>query len=564
LNAYLDGKTDPAEVEAAFDRVRGHRDREDNRERIARLEMAQRLVRRLGRGSAQAKPSFGKAIEAFITDGVFVDWARRYLLGGDAIAELGTAFGRLYRRIRELREPENRRFAERLQEWNRAPKPERGFLPIEAFLDKVVAKVAAQAPVLMVAIDGMDGGVFEELAEDLQQRGWLRWADPGSTAGGALLCVLPSVTEFSRTALLTGRVQPGSSATEKVGFAAHADLRALSHPSMPPVLYHKGELTDTAAEGLSPTVRETLAHAEQRVAGVVLNAVDDHLAKSEQLRLKWTVDSFRILDALLYEAHVAGRAVLITADHGHVLEEHGIRLPGDADERWRAYGEPLAEQEMVFEGPRIQGAIGKQQVALLWSESARYCQKRNGYHGGATPQETVVPLGVFLSVGQVLEGWQLVAEHTPEWWLSPAVTDVVEPVPLKKGRNRPSPPPTGQAHLFETLETAGATATSDWIRSLFESDVYRAQCRLAGRLAPPEKTVRDVLSTLESRHRRAPRRVLAQAMGVPEFRLRGILAGMQRVFNVEGYKVLAVEEATGAVSVDVELLRKQFQLGVRP
>jgi hypothetical protein len=219
---------------------------------------------------------------------------------------------------------------------------------------------------------------------------------------------------------------------------------------------------------------------------------------------------------------------------------------------------------MVFEGPRIQGAIGKQQVALLWSESARYCQKRNGYHGGATPQETVVPLGVFLSVGQVLEGWQLVAEHTPEWWLSPAVTDVVEPVPLKKGRNRPSPPPTGQAHLFETLETAGATATSDWIRSLFESDVYRAQCRLAGRLAPPEKTVRDVLSTLESRHRRAPRRVLAQAMGVPEFRLRGILAGMQRVFNVEGYKVLAVEEATGAVSVDVELLRKQFQLGVRP
>jgi hypothetical protein len=133
---------------------------------------------------------------------------------------------------------------------------------------------------------------------------------PGSTAGGALLCVLPSVTEFSRTALLTGRVQPGSSATEKVGFAAHADLRALSHPSMPPVLYHKGELTDTAAEGLSPTVRETLAHAEQRVAGVVLNAVDDHLAKSEQLRLKWTVDSFRILDALLYEAHVAGRAVL--------------------------------------------------------------------------------------------------------------------------------------------------------------------------------------------------------------------------------------------------------------
>ncbi len=564
LNAYLDGKVDPTEVEAALERVRSHRDREDNPERMARLEMAQRLVRRPGRGSAPAIPSLGKAVEAFIRDGVFVDWARRYLLGGDAIAELGTAFGRLYRRIRELREPENRRFAERLQEWNRAPKPESGFLPIEEFLGKIVARVAAQAPVLVVVIDGMDGGVFEELAEDLQERGWLRWADPACIAGQALLGVLPSVTEFSRTALLTGRVQPGSSATEKAGFAAHAGLGAVSHPSRPPVLYHKGELTDTAAEGLSPTVRETLACPEQRVAGVVLNAVDDHLAKSEQLRLRWTVDSFRILDALLYEARVAGRAVMITADHGHVLEEHGTRLPGDSEERWRAYGEPLAEQEMVFEGPRIEAATRKRQVALLWSESARYCQKRNGYHGGATPQEAVVPLGIFLMVGQALDGWQPVGEHTPEWWWSPAPTPVAEPLPLKKGRKRPPPPPRGQAHLFETLETACVTAAPDWIRFLLESEVYRAQSRLAGRLAPPEKTVRDVLSILESHHRRAPRRVLAQVMGVPEFRLRGILAGMQRVLNVEGFQVLAVEEATGAVSVDVELLGKQFQLGVRP
>lgn len=239
LNAYLDGKTDPAEVEAALESVRRHREREGNPERVERLEMAQRLVRRLGRGSAPAIPSLGKALEAFITDGVFVDWARRYLLGGDAIAELGTAFGRFYRRIRELREPENRRFAERFQEWNRAPKPESGFLPIEAFLDKIVAKVAAQAPVLVVVIDGMDGGVFEELAEDLQERGWLRWADPACIAGQALLGVLPSVTEFSRTALLTGVVQPGSSATEKAGFAAHAGLRAVSYPSRPPVLYHR-------------------------------------------------------------------------------------------------------------------------------------------------------------------------------------------------------------------------------------------------------------------------------------------------------------------------------------
>ena len=112
--------------------------------------------------------------------------------------------------------------------------------------------------------------------------------------------------------------------------------------------------------------------------------------------------------------------MILTADHGHVLEAGGKRLAGAAEERWRAYGKPLSDQEMVFEGSRIRAATGVDRVVLLCGEMTRYCKKKNGYHGGATAQETVVPLGVFLAVGQELDGWQPLAEYAPEWWLASA------------------------------------------------------------------------------------------------------------------------------------------------
>ncbi|MDQ2694899.1 MAG: BREX-2 system phosphatase PglZ [Pseudomonadota bacterium] len=411
LTDWLDGKAGGGAVEAALGNVADHGGCAGHRPRLRRLEMAARLVRRLE--SPEPPPAgLAAAVTRHLTDGAFVDWARRYLLGGDPLPLLAQAFGRLHQRLRGLREPQNRAFAESLRDWQRNPLP--GVPAGEEFLDKVVATVAAKAPVLVVVMDGMDGGVFEELGEDLRQRGWVRWAEPGGSAG--LLSVLPTVTGYARTALLTGRLAAGTSATEKAGFAGHAALRALSRPGRPPLLFHKGDLTEAAAQGLAAAVRDAINSPDQRVVGVVLNAVDDHLAKAGQLRIQWTVDAFRVLDALLYEARVAGRAVVMTADHGHVLEADSRRLAGGTEARWRTYSEPLADEEMAFAGPRIKAATGEERLVLMWSEACRYGQKQNGYHGGAALQEAVVPVGVFLSVGQKLAGWQPLAEHVPEWW----------------------------------------------------------------------------------------------------------------------------------------------------
>ncbi len=44
------------------------------------------------------------------------------------------------------------------------------------------------------------------------------------------------------------------------------------------------------------------------------------------------------------------------------------------------------------------------------------------------------------------------------------------------------------------------------------------------------------------------------------FRMRGVLSTLQRMVNLDGFPVIAIEQATGTVSIDLALLRTQFEL----
>jgi hypothetical protein len=221
---------------------------------------------------------------------------------------------------------------------------------------RFVARLAQSTPVLLLVLDGMNCAVFSELCDGLKRQGWVELTNQPGRPLPLLVSTVPSVTSMSRASLLAGKLTQGGGAMEKQDFAAHADLLAASRPGLSPLLFHKGELVEAGAPGVSGAVREALCNAHQRIVGVVLNAVDDHLARSDQLRLAWTVDQFQYLDTLLYEAHLAQRAVVVTSDHGHVLEAGTRRLPGEAEERWRPFSDVLAEEEMVFTGPRVSSA----------------------------------------------------------------------------------------------------------------------------------------------------------------------------------------------------------------
>jgi hypothetical protein len=53
---------------------------------------------------------------------------------------------------------------------------------------------------------------------------------------------------------------------------------------------------------------------------------------------------------------------------------------------------------------------------------------------------------------------------------------------------------------------------------------------------------------------------LAQALEIPAIRIHGLLAGAQKLLNVDGYPVLSIDRASKAVRLDVESLKTQFEL----
>ena len=92
------------------------------------------------------------------------------------------------------------------------------------------------------------------------------------------------------------------------------------------------------------------------------------------------------------------------------------------------------------------------------------------------------------------------------------------------------------------------------------SPLYTEQRNKSGRTPPADDAVRKILSALDERNGTILKTALAQRIGEPEFRINGILAVLRRILNVEGYPVLHVDESSGTVRLDQQLLRTQFEL----
>jgi hypothetical protein len=174
----LQGTAPLERVESSFEVVSRHREAKRQTERLHRVTMALRLARYVATVRPEESPvSFARASESYVEHGGYVDWARRYLLGGDETAELAQAFRDLAERLREVRERQNKQFAGLLAAWNKAPTATDTLTPIEQGLSRVAAKLARSTPLLLLVIDGMSYAVFRELSDDLRDHGWHELSD---------------------------------------------------------------------------------------------------------------------------------------------------------------------------------------------------------------------------------------------------------------------------------------------------------------------------------------------------------------------------------------------------
>jgi hypothetical protein len=552
------------QVELQADRALRHTLMHDQRPRMERVEMARRLARWL-LSPMVSGTSLPDGVEWQADQGAYVDWARFRLLGGDELSTLSDAYAACRQAAIDRRNAFAKPFSQALVQWNaQTPLADGRTVPLEQVLGNVVAPISAVQPILLLVMDGLSNSIFRELFARAGSHGWAELVPTALGKPYVGIAALPTITEVSRTSLLCGRLTTGAQSQEKSGFATHPALLATSRAEHAPKLFHKADLADGGS--LAPDVRTAIANSKQQVVGVVYNAVDDHLKGPDQLNQRWTLEDLRLLLPLLREAREARRVVLITADHGHLLEDGTTLVPGGESDRWRPGRIAASPQELAVSGGRVVTSDGANAVVCLWGESSRYAGRKNGYHGGVSPQEVTVPLSVFAPLGASLAGWSPAPPNQPEWWelpplqssRKPTATTVQQAKPI---RTKPAQAET-QPGLFalDDLPSAADGAPEDWIGGLLASPIYASQRQLAARVALPDDKMRMLLEALTERGGKLSRTALASRLSVAEVRMGGLLSAVRRMLNVDQAAVLTVDEAAGSVELNIALLHQQFGL----
>jgi hypothetical protein len=537
---------DRAALTAAAANVRRHRQTGDGAGRVATL--VERLLRWLDT-DLPVPETLADAARRYVDDGAYADLARTTLRHGGGEPRLDDALRAVVARADARRETEERLFADLLAGW--LPHAETGdaLLGVEDVLDVIVAPVARARPTLVVVMDGMAHRVVVDLLEDLGTQGWVELRRAGHPQRTLALAALPSVTTFSRTSLLAGQLQAGIAKDERLLFAEHPALVAANGGSAP-VLFHKGALADPQS-GLTGTVREAIA-SDAAVVGAVVNAVDDHLARSEQLDTAWSVRNVLPLRWLLEAARDADRTVVLVADHGHVLERAGVqrRHGGQGGERWRTADGSVEDGEVLVEGRRVLAGEGR--AILAWSETLRYAPPKHGYHGGATAQEVLAPVVVLAPrLTTQIDGFTEAPYDPPAWWTGSP--DIATP------ELAAAAPAVGEQLA---LDGSGAGSGGGWVAALLASETLAQQRALAARTPLDDERIAQVLVALDAGGGTLLVDALAQSLQVAPARMPGLLATLRRLLNVDGYDALEVDETASTVRLHRATLLEQFGISV--
>ena len=306
------------------------------------------------------------------------------------------------------------------------------------------------------------------------------------------------------------------------------------------------------------------------MVGIVLNAIDDALDKGKQGPAHWTLDQVGYLRPVLDEARRAGCPVILTADHGHVLDQ-GERASLAASESARYRTGTPGPGEITVRGPRV--VVDGEEVVAAVNEKIHYTARRAGYHGGASLAEVVVPVIILLPSDSLLPaGWHAydAAGHAPAWWDAPASRATQLSAP-GQAADPAKPAPSRRKRAATVRRTATRSSTSQK-RHRTRGNRRSLRSPSAAGLSPRpgwQASGSDPPSPGRGRRRRADRRArpaggrltlpeAAAVTGQPAVRMSRYLAQVARLLNVDSYAVLNHSEADRLVELNLPLLRQQF------
>ncbi|MFE3018942.1 BREX-2 system phosphatase PglZ [Streptomyces sp. NPDC059256] len=578
-------------VRALGDHLRA--DGPETRARLERARMGQRLAQWLAGEPDICSETVAAAMDRQIAETGWVDRALEHIeAGGDPDPVLKSAYDVLGTRVRRKRHEIDRSFAADLANWTSDGTGPGAMLTVETFLERVVKPVVRDGSgrrVLLLVLDGMSSAIATELGEELRAS-WAEF-DPltpdrgGAPGRRAMAAALPTLTAVCRTSLFAGRLMKGNQADEKRLFATHAFWGGA-----PAAVFHKDDLrAEGSGDIFGPALTEALGDDRTHVA-VVLNTIDDRLGKEQKLGDgAWRIDEIGRLRDLLRVAAAQGMAVILTSDHGHVVDRHGVRVETAMPEsaRHRVPGGPLAASEVALSGPRVVWPEPGAAIVALWDTDSRYTALKAGYHGGSSLREFTIPVLAFLPFGATPPAnWRELGDPSPPWWSSDGRSrppTAVAPVratapaaPEKPGRAKPT---KAQAQLAQThdslfdvalvpsdedgqsLVTPVLVSPDDaLIEGLLASATLRDQVDVLARKPPMDKVEKAVRALLDAGGT-LPVTALAQRVDYPVGRADGFAAVLRQLLNYDGVQVLETLPDGRTLRLHASLLRTQFGLG---
>lgn len=432
-------------------------------------------------------------------------------------------------------------------------------LPLEHVLRDCVVPLAKERRALLLVLDGMTARVAAELMEDLKDS-WPDWAEmlwPGHRRRAAAVALLPTITQHSRTSLLCGRIASGNQQTERT---EHPKLVA-SLGGGTAKIFHKAEL-DQNEDGhrLAIAVRDAITNEKNHLVTCVLNTIDDALDRSDPDGTEWRISSITHLAPLLELARAVGRPVVLTSDHGHVVERRKGRLDLPAgttatSARSRTPEVPARDGEVLVRGERVAGG----ETVLAVDELLRYLPLKAGYHGGAAAAEMAVPVILLWPTGWSSTDQEAVYQEAPiqrpPWWDLPLVAPF-DPMVSAASQEPIAEPPEPQT-LFEYAEQEPATDSLG--AQVTGSTIWAAQWSIAGRISLSTEAFAALLDQLAAAPgTRLSLRDAARVLNVAEQRAKGAVNQLQKVANVDGYAVIRLDG--DVVVLDLPLLAEQFEV----
>jgi PglZ domain len=577
-------------VEQAWASVAAHHLAGDDR-RTHAFHAAVRLTRWL----ADASP-VGTGLPALLRrhadQDAWADSAVNDAAAGTSDPELGAGLATVLSAARARRAAHDAVFAAALAGYTRDDRDDQGVLRVEDLLPGVVMPLARQAPLLLLALDGMSAGVATEVVASILGRprdGWAEALLNGQSRRTAALAVLPTLTEVSRASLLSGELRRGGQDTERNGYAALARAHGLTDAS----LFHKGPL-DSARPGyaLADDVAVAIADVTRYpLVTCVLNSVDDALDRSDPGGIPWSTDTVKHLDPLLERARHSGRTVILTADHGHVIERRqGIQRPHPdmSSSRSRAASIPPGAGEVLVTGNRVMLHDGTAVLAV--DENLRYGPAKSGYHGGASPAEVVVPVTVLVPGAVPADsGLRLAPPQEPSWWTDPvllaAASSTVSAAPAAaatpasrssrpvpdRGKKRADqatitlfdvPEPKPESPAAPEPASPASPGPEAVTATVVASPAYKANKKRAGRVSVSDAQVGALLTALAaSPSRRLAPVAAASALEVSPVLLRGAIMHAQQLLNIDGAAVIRIDADGATVILDEAALQEQY--GIR-